>query len=95
MTRSTREMQQAERIPKVPLEKIEPTKKIHGKEITQEKSQEEVLQEQLREAREELIEAKLEFEEMKKRVLEQLDFDEEIAEKPRKRQMEFYHCKRC
>lgn len=43
MTRSTREMQQAERIPKVPLEKTEPTKKIHGKETTQEKSQEEVL----------------------------------------------------
>lgn len=46
MRRSTKAMQQAEKMPEIPSEKTELTKKIHGKETMKEKSEEEVLQEQ-------------------------------------------------
>lgn len=44
-------MQQTKKMPMVPLEEIEPSKKRKGKESVREKSEIEVLQEQLREAR--------------------------------------------
>ena len=52
----------------MPLEKTESSKKRKGKDPVQEKSEIEVLQEQLGESRQEIINSKLEFEEWQREV---------------------------
>jgi len=74
-------MHRTEKILEVPLEKTEPSKERKGKEPIQEKSEIKVLQEQLREARKEFINSKIEFEEWKREVSKQIDFYDETAKK--------------
>ena len=59
-------------------------KKRKGKEHVQGKGEVEMLQEQIRDARNEVIESKLIFEELKKDISKQLDFYNEVADKLRK-----------
>lgn len=81
-------MQQVEKLPEVPFSKTDlskkPSKKNKGKEIVQEKSEIEILQEQLREARQEVIKTKLEFDAYQNEVLKKIYFYDEIADKSKK-----------
>lgn len=71
-------------MPEVPSEKTKPSKKRKGKEPIQEKSEIEVLQEQLRESRQEVINSKLAFEEWQRELSKQIDFYDKTVEKSKK-----------
>lgn len=68
----------------MPLEKAEPKKRRKGKGPMQEKNLIEFLQEQLREAREEVIEAKLDRKELMEKVSKLIDYYDEVVEKARR-----------
>ena len=60
--------------------KVEPVKKRKGKESVQEKCEVVMLQEQLRDAQNDVIELKFLFEELKEDISKQLDFFNEVAD---------------